>query len=88
MVYLFLKEVAESTDATEVIIVVQSLCKDMNNSVDIYRSNSIRTLSKIIDVRCCAIGDVVVWSDYHHALLCDRLRSLLTLVSGCNRPAV
>jgi vesicle coat complex subunit len=50
MVYLFLKEVAESTDATEVIIVVQSLCKDMNNSVDIYRSNSIRTLAKIIDV--------------------------------------
>jgi len=49
MVYLFLKEVAESTDATEVIIVVQSLCKDMNNSVDIYRSNSIRTLAKIID---------------------------------------
>lgn len=51
MVYLFLKEVAESTDATEVIIVVQSLCKDMNNSVDVYRSNSIRTLAKIVDVR-------------------------------------
>lgn len=27
MVYLFLKEVAESTDSGEVIIVVQSLCK-------------------------------------------------------------
>ena len=51
MVYLFLKEVAESTDAAEVIIVVQSLCKDMNNNVDIYRSNAIRTLAKIIDVR-------------------------------------
>lgn len=64
MVYLFLKEVAESTDATEVIIVVQSLCKDMNNSVDIYRSNSIRTLAKIIDVSicchycCCCCWDV------------------------------
>lgn len=63
MVYLFLKEVAESTDASEVIIVVQSLCKDMNNSVDIYRSNAIRTLAKIIDVRVgcgCLIGFVVV----------------------------
>jgi hypothetical protein len=56
MVYLFLKEVAESTDAAEVIIVVQSLCKDMNNNVDVYRSNAIRTLAKIIDVRGCRVG--------------------------------
>ena len=49
MVYLFLKEVAESTDSAEVIIVVQSLCKDMNNNTDVYRANSIRTLAKIID---------------------------------------
>jgi vesicle coat complex subunit len=50
MVYLFLKEVAESTDSAEVIIVVQSLCKDMNNNVDVYRANAIRTLAKIVDV--------------------------------------
>ena len=62
MVYLFLKEVAESTDATEVIIVVQSLCKDMNNSVDVYRSNTIRTLAKIVDVRavCVLFGSGLV----------------------------
>lgn len=49
MVYLFLKEVAESTDAAEVIIVVQSLCKDMNNNTPAFRANSIRALAKILD---------------------------------------
>ena len=49
MTYLFLKEVAESTDSAEIIIVVASLTKDMNSQNDIYRANSIRVLCKIID---------------------------------------
>lgn len=49
MVYLFIKEVSEATAAEEVIIVVQSLMKDMNSSEDLYRANSIRVLGKIID---------------------------------------
>ena len=51
MVYLFLKEVAEATAANEIIIVVQSLCKDMNHEKDLYKANAIRVLSRILDVR-------------------------------------
>ena len=47
MVYLILKEICPASD--EVIIVTSSLMKDMNSSTDLYRSNSIRVLSKIID---------------------------------------
>ena len=49
MVYLFLKEVAESTDSGDVIIVVQSLVKDMFNDVPLYKGNAIRVLSRIVD---------------------------------------
>ena len=49
MTYLFIKEVAESTDAQEIIIVTASLTKDMNSNEDLYRGNSIRVLCKIID---------------------------------------
>jgi coatomer protein complex subunit gamma len=49
MVYLFIKEVAEATDPSSVIIVVQSLVKDMVNDVPLYKSNAIRVLSKIVD---------------------------------------
>eukprot|EP00515_Schizochytrium_aggregatum_P011924 CAMPEP_0202078892 /NCGR_PEP_ID=MMETSP0964-20121228/6182_1 /ASSEMBLY_ACC=CAM_ASM_000500 /TAXON_ID=4773 /ORGANISM="Schizochytrium aggregatum, Strain ATCC28209" /LENGTH=928 /DNA_ID=CAMNT_0048646211 /DNA_START=65 /DNA_END=2851 /DNA_ORIENTATION=- len=49
MTYLFIKEVAESTDPENVIIVIQSLTKDMNSNVDLYRANAIRVLCKIID---------------------------------------
>jgi len=49
MTYLFIKEVAESTDPENVIIVIQSLTKDMNSQVDLYRANAIRVLCKIID---------------------------------------
>ncbi|GBG34466.1 Coatomer subunit gamma [Hondaea fermentalgiana] len=49
MTYLFIKEVAESTDPENVIIVIQSLTKDMNSDVDLYRANAIRVLCKIID---------------------------------------
>lgn len=47
MVYLILKEICPASD--EVIIVTSSLMKDMNSNTDLYRSNSIRVLSKIID---------------------------------------
>lgn len=49
MVYLFIKQVAEQTDPGSVIIVVQSLVKDMVNEVPLYKSNAIRVLSKIVD---------------------------------------
>ena len=49
MVYLFLKEVAESTDSGDIIIVVQSLVKDMFNDVPLYKGNAIRVLSRIVD---------------------------------------
>jgi len=49
MTYLFIKEVAESTDAQEIIIVTASLTKDMNSNEELYRGNSIRVLCKIID---------------------------------------
>ncbi len=49
MTYLFLKEVAETTDSQDIIIVTASLTKDMNSAVDLYRANSIRVLCKIID---------------------------------------
>ncbi|OQR88152.1 coatomer subunit gamma [Achlya hypogyna] len=49
MMYLFIKEVADATAADEVIIVTQSLTKDMNCDTDLYRANAIRVLCRIID---------------------------------------
>ena len=49
MTYLFLKEVAESTQSNEIIIVTASLTKDMNGSVDMFRANAIRVLSKVVE---------------------------------------
>ena len=49
MVYLFIKEVADSCNPDDVIIVTSSLTKDMNGDVDLYRSNSIRVLARIVD---------------------------------------
>lgn len=42
--------------ASQVIIVVSSLTKDMNSSEDLYRGNAIRVLAKIIDVRWPALA--------------------------------
>lgn len=47
MVYLCIKDICPSAD--EVIIVTSSLMKDLNSNVDLYRSNSVRVLCKIID---------------------------------------
>lgn len=49
MMYIFIKEVAETCDPDDVIIVTSSLTKDMNSAEDLYRANSIRVLSRIID---------------------------------------
>lgn len=47
MVYLVIKEFIPSSD--ECIIITSSLMKDMNSKNDLYRSNAIRVLCKIID---------------------------------------
>ncbi|OQR90711.1 coatomer subunit gamma [Thraustotheca clavata] len=54
MMYLFIKEVADATAADEVIIVTQSLTKDMNSDTDLYRANAIRVLCRIIDTSMLA----------------------------------
>lgn len=52
MVYLCIKDICPSAD--EVIIVTSSLMKDMNSKTDLYRSNSVRVLCKIIDSQLLA----------------------------------
>lgn len=49
MVYLFIKEVAETCDPDDIIIVTSSLTKDMTCDVDLYRANALRVLARIID---------------------------------------
>lgn len=49
MVYLFIKDVAETCDPDDVIIVTSSLTKDMTCDVDLYRANALRVLARIID---------------------------------------
>ena len=50
MTYLFIKEVAETCNPDDIIIVTASLTKDMNkNDEDLYRANAMRVLAKIID---------------------------------------
>lgn len=49
MVYLFIKEVSETCNPDDVIIVTSSLTKDMTCDVDLYRANALRVLARIID---------------------------------------
>ncbi|KAK8801120.1 hypothetical protein WA158_001891 [Blastocystis sp. Blastoise] len=49
MTYLFIKEVAEKTSSEEVIIVVSTLLKDLNSETELFRSNAVRVLSRILD---------------------------------------
>ena len=49
MVYLFIKDVAETCDPDDVIIVTSCLTKDMTCDVDLYRGNALRVLVRIID---------------------------------------
>jgi coatomer protein complex subunit gamma len=50
MVYLFIKDVAETCDPDDVIIVTSCLTKDMTCDVDLYRGNALRVLVRIVDV--------------------------------------
>eukprot|EP00494_Astrolonche_serrata_P032773 UN33042 len=47
LIYLAIKELAQNED--EAFIVISSLEKDINGSVDLFRANAIRVLSKILD---------------------------------------
>lgn len=47
MVYFFIKEVAETCNSDDIIIVTSSLTKDMNSNEDLFRANSIRVLAKV-----------------------------------------
>lgn len=58
MTYLFIKEVAEKTSAEEVIIVVSTLLKDLNSDNELFRANSLRVLSRILDVSFLASCNV------------------------------
>lgn len=49
MMYLFIKEIAETCNPDDVIIVTSSLTKDMNSGEDLYKANAMRVLAKIID---------------------------------------
>lgn len=49
MIYFFIKEVAETCNPDDIIIVTSSLTKDMNSKEDLFRANSIRVLAKMID---------------------------------------
>lgn len=51
MVYVVLKDLLRATPAEDVIMVIASLQKDMNSTVDLYRANAIRVLCAIQDVR-------------------------------------
>ena len=55
--YLFIKEVAETTAADEVIIVTSSLQKDMVSSNDLLQANALRVLCKILDTAMLAQVD-------------------------------
>ena len=44
------KEIAEKTSAEEVIIIVSTLLKDLNSDNELFRANSLRVLSRILDV--------------------------------------
>jgi coatomer protein complex subunit gamma len=49
MVYLFLRSVVEHTDASSLIIVTQSLVKDMFTDVALFKGNALRVLGSIVD---------------------------------------
>jgi coatomer protein complex subunit gamma len=49
MVYLFIKDVAETCQHDDIIIVIQSLFKDVNSDADLYRGNAMRVLARIVD---------------------------------------
>lgn len=79
LMYLFIKEVAETTAADEVIIVTSSLQKDMVSSNDLLKANALRVLCKILDTAMLAQVDRSI-----KPLIVDRnpMVSSAALVSG------
>jgi coatomer protein complex subunit gamma len=49
LVYLFIKDVAETCNQDDVIIVISCLTKDMTCGVDMYSANALRVLVRILD---------------------------------------
>lgn len=49
MMYLFIKEISETTHRDEVIIVTASLVQDMNSREELCKANAMRVLAKIVD---------------------------------------
>jgi coatomer protein complex subunit gamma len=74
MVYLVVKDICPGAD--EVIIVTSSLMKDMNSKTDLFRSNSIRVLCKILDTSL--LGQVSLLLS-HQRYVCAALSLLIPL---------
>lgn len=68
MSYLFIKEIAEKTSAEEVIIIVSTLLKDLNSDNELFRANSLRVLSRILDVGFFSVCSSVLSSLANGAL--------------------
>ena len=49
MTYLFLKEISER-DNDEGFMIVSSMLKDLSSENELFRSNSLRVLSRILNV--------------------------------------
>jgi coatomer protein complex subunit gamma len=81
MMYLFIKEIAETCNPDDVIIVTSSLTKDMNTGEDLYRANSMRVLAKIIDA--AMLGAI---ERYIKQAIVDRNAFVASsaLMAGCN----
>ncbi len=86
MMYLFIKEIAETCNPDDVIIVTQSLTKDMNIGEDLYRANSMRVLAKIIDASMLGaieryLKQAIV--DRNAFVACSALMAGLRLIKPC-----
>ena len=80
MMYLFIKEVAETCNPDDIIIVTSSLTKDMNSNDDLYKANAIRVLARIIDAQM--LGAI---ERYIKQAIVDKNTMVASsaLVSGC-----
>jgi len=81
MTYLFIKEIYERCDSSDVIIVTSCLTKDMTCDVDLYRANSLRVLCRIIDAAMLSAVE-----RYFKAAVVDNssVVSSAALVSACH----
>ena len=70
MIYFFIKEVAETCNPDDIIIVTSSLTKDMNSKEDLFRANSIRVLAKMYAYQFWQIKSIL--QDRLHHAWCNR----------------